>query len=121
MSLPWLGRIKTTEEYDKLVELAKADGHTVFNPTHLVTKNGHLSGYASIAVPGVPLVLCWLDTKQIHARDSKVLLNVVENHVALNGASGLFTPVLKSSPFHPHMEKFGYVNCGNYDLFLKTL
>lgn len=48
------------------------------------------------------------------------LINLVENHVALGGATGMFTPVLKTSPFYPLMEKMGYANCGNYDLFLKT-
>ncbi len=121
MNEPWLGRIKSTEEYDKLVELAKADGHTVFNPTHVVTKSGHLAGYASIGTPGTPLVLCWLDTKQVRPRDSVSLLNIVENHVALGGATALITPVLKTSPFYPHMERLGYENCGTYDLFIKNV
>lgn len=114
---PWLRPLQNVEEFGKLEELAKADGHGVLAPTHVVWKEGEMAGYFSIGA--VPLVLTWFSTKKLFARESLGLINVAENQVVLGGGRGVITPVLKTSPFHPIMPSLGYKNGGEYDLFVK--
>ncbi len=116
----WLDRIKTAEEFNELVEKSKSDNHGVYAPTHIVKKNGEVLGYFSIAA-SVPIVLAWLSTQKVQPRDSISLINSVENHVAMGGASHVAFPVPKSSPFHEHMEKLGYKPAGEYTFFIKEL
>ena len=117
-----LERIKDEEEFTKLVELSKADSHGVYAPS-VTVKNGkgELVGYFSIGSPGVPIVFAWLSTKEVSARDSFTLINMVETHRALMGDKAIAFPVPKDSPFHPYMEKIGYKCAGSYDFFVKKL
>jgi len=106
-------------QYEQLVPLAKADDHGVFLPTNPVYKGKELAGYFSIGTPGKPIVLAWLSTEKITSRDSFHLINTVENHVALGGATGVCFPVPRHSPFHPMMKPMGYTYGGSYDFFVK--
>lgn len=113
--------IRSEEEFNELKRLALEDNHGVIAPTHPVRKNGKLVGYFSIGSPGVPIVLGWLSTKEVLPRESFALINSVENHVALNGATAVCFPMPKESPFYTLMESMGYKNAGSYDLFMKGL
>ena len=116
-----LDRIRSEQEYKELVELARKDNHGVFAPTHIVRKHGEKVGYFSVGSPGVPVVLAWLHTEKVLSRESMSLINSVENHVAMNGASAVCFPVPKESPFHCLMEKMGYRFAGSYDMFVKEV
>jgi len=116
----YLDRIHSKEEFDKLVELAKVDSHGVYSPTHTVKKGGELVGWFSIGA-SIPVVFAWLSTKKILPRESLTLINSVENHVALSGATHVAFPVPKDSPFHSIMEHMGYKPCGEYTFFVKPL
>jgi hypothetical protein len=115
-----LERIKDGE-FETLIELAKKDKHGVYVPTHVVKRDGKIHGYMSVGSPGVPVIFAWLNTEEVRPRESFELINMVENHVALNGAFSVAFPVPKDSPFHGNMEALGYTNCGNYDFFVKKL
>jgi len=117
----WIKPGCTHEDHKALVELAKADDHGVFLPTHPIVKDGKLVGYFSIGAPGRPIVMAWLSTKELQARESLSLINRVENHVAMNGGRGVCFPVPKHSPFYPIMKSLGYANGGTYDFFVKDL
>jgi hypothetical protein len=108
-------------QYMELVQLAKEDDHGVYLPTHPVVKDGKLVGYFSIGSPGHPVVMAWLSTKELKARESFHLINTVENHVALGGGKGICFPVPEKSPFHPMMKPMGYIYGGTYDFFVKEL
>lgn len=118
---PQIGRTLTKEEYDKLVALAKQDKHGVFAPTHPIRKDGQLVGYFSIGQQMAPIVFAWLSTKELKARDSFSLINMVENHVYLAGAGMVCFPVPKESPFYGLMESMGYKPAGEYTFFIKEL
>lgn len=117
----WIKPGCTPDEYIDLCRLAKLDNHGVIVPTHLIQKDGATIGYYSIGIPGKPVVMGWMSTKELAARESFSLLNRVENHVAMNGGNGLILPIPLSSPFHPVMKSMGYVNAGTYDFFVKDL
>lgn len=118
---PYIDRIRSEEEFQQLVDLALADNHGVFAPTHPVRKGGKLVGYFSINPKAVPIVFAWLSTKEVSPRDSFSLINVVENHVALAGANAICLPVPRSSPFYEVMLSMGYKHSGDYTFFVKQL
>jgi len=117
----YLGRSMPKEDYEKLLELAKADKHGVFVPTHPIYKKGELVGYFSIGQQYAPIVFAWLSTKDLKARESLSLVNMVENHVYLNGAQHICFPIPKESPFYELMESLGYKSAGDYTFFVKQL
>lgn len=114
-------KFHSKEEFEEMFANAKKDRHGVFVPTHPIRKNGRIVGYFSIGSPGVPLVFAWLSTQELLPRESFTLINTVENHVALAGATGVVFPVQSDSPFHPLMESMGFKKAGNYDIFVKEL
>lgn len=114
-------KVRSEKEWNRLYELAKRDNHGVFAPTHPIRKGKELVGYFSIGAPGVPMVLGHISTEDVMPRESFTLINAVENHVYLNGATGVCFPMPKESPFYPIMPSMGYTNVGNYDLFMKLM
>lgn len=112
-------RIRSQEEFNKLVELAHQDNHGVFAPTHALRRNGELVGYFSVGSPGVPIVFGWLSTKQLHARDSFYLINSVEDMVARTGAVAVAFPIPECSPFFNLMTEMGYKKAEQYTFFIK--
>lgn len=112
-------QVKVARESDlsELNQLAKQDAHSVYAPTHIIWKADEMAGYFSAG--GRPMVLAWLSTKHMEARNSFTLINLVENQLALNGAKGVIFPVQKTSPFYPVMDHLGFKNAGGYDLFVK--
>ena len=112
-------KFKDEKELKDLFDAAKAENHGIFCPTHPVRQNGEAVGYFSIGSPGYPVVFAWLG-KCIQPRESFSLVNRVENHVAMAGATGVCFPVPYISPFHPLMVPMGYKNGGTYDFFYKT-
>src|SRR5437899_3538324 len=116
----YLDRIKTKEEFDELIELAKVDSHGVYHPTHIVKRDEEKIGWFSIGA-NTPIVFAWLSTKKVTPRESFLLVNGVENHLALAGAVNVAFPVPKDSPFYALMKSMGYQNAGSYDFFVKKL
>jgi len=118
--LPTLRPLRTNADYHAVHVAAEADQHRVIAATHMVEKHGQVVGYCSLGAATPMLV--WLDTKQVQARDSLYLLNMAENIAANAGVRQLMVPCQTDSPFHAHMEKFGYQNAGKpFDIFLKSL
>lgn len=117
----WLDRITSAEEAKMLYEKAKADGHGLFCPTFKIVKSKEVIGWTSIGQPLYPTCFSWVSTKIAKSRDSLMLMNMVENHVFLNGGRGLIMPVTKTSPFHEVMPTVGYRNAGTFDMFIKDL
>ena len=109
--------IKSLEELTYLIDHAKGDGHGLVYPNHVVSKEGVAIG----AISTIPTFLVWLDTKQARVRDSLEVEKFLENYVSANGGNAMCMPCMKSSPFHPLMEKVGFVNLGDYSLFVKGL
>lgn len=107
------------EDLAELKSLAESENHGVFNPLFTVRKDNTIGGWVS--VNGVPYVFAHLSSKVLTPRDSFEVINSVENHVQLGGASGVVWPVPKTSPFHPLAGSLGYRSLGTYELFYKDL
>lgn len=110
-----LGNAETRAELERV---AAADNHSVILPTHVVTKQGTIAGYASV-LP-VTLLNVWVDSRTVRARESLELLNFGENlAVNLCGPRPLLTPCAEISPFYGLMEKLGYARLGPTTLHVK--
>ena len=117
---PSLRRLRTPEQLAALQAAAASDNHAVVHPTHVITRNGEVVGYASILAP-VALVNVWLHSQKVHARDSLHLLKVGETLAAETGASAVLFPCSVDSPFIGHMERLGFERLGASTLNLKLL
>jgi hypothetical protein len=98
---------------------AQKDNHLVIAPTHVVEKSGEIVGYLSMGV--VPLIMTWQDTKKVNARDSVGLMAFMESVMASQRAGVICLPCVSTSPYHPYIEKFGYVKAGEASFFFKNL
>lgn len=98
---------------------AAADGHGVFLPSHIVTKNKEIVGFLSIGQ--APSVFTWLHTKKMNTRDTLGVLSFYESFIACSGARIVTVPCMTDSPLHPYMEKFGYRAVCPTTLFVKSL
>jgi hypothetical protein len=111
--------IRTAEEHDQLQTLARADGHGLVAPSHLITKGGEIVGYGSVAT--VPLLFVWTHSRLVRARESLHLLNLGENLIAALGHRHLIVPCADDSPYAPCMPAFGYTPAGKGTLWHKPL
>lgn len=106
---PWLPWLRPVQDWDlaPLKAAAGDDGHVVIAPTHVIWKEGELAGYVSLG--RMPLLLSWLHTHKIKARDTQYVLNLCENLASAAAPGGvLCVPCVEQSPLRPYMEKFGY-------------
>jgi hypothetical protein len=111
--------MQTPAELETLIAVAAEDGHSVVGATHLLTKNGKITGYASLG--GIPLMNVWLDSKQMGALDSMLLLRDAEAILADRGHHQYLMPCTVESPFNPHMERLGFKRLGPTMMHLKKL
>jgi hypothetical protein len=116
---PTLSLLRSQEDLRKLVDAAAADRHTVLAPTHIVRQGPDIVGYAGLG--SVTVLNTWLDTQRVSPRESSYLLAVAENAAALAGVKRLLLPCSEQSPFHPLIERMGYVRLGTTTLNYKEL
>jgi hypothetical protein len=93
------------EDGPNLVKAAAADGHSVYYPSFVFTKNKEIVGYYSIAVP---MVLSWQDSKKMTALDSIKELGHIEG--SLCNAPIVAIPCDPESPYMHFLPKQGYEN-----------
>lgn len=119
---PWLRPLRDANERAELERLAHEDNHATIEPTHVFVKGSELVGYASIGA--IPLVLPWFSTRKCKTRDSLYFINQMENFLAnaMGPGGGLIcVPFVQGSPFAPHIEDLGYVNCGPANITFKKV
>ena len=119
MPLPTIRPIRTQAELDAVQKLANADGHALFNPTHLIQKEGEITGAFSIGKN--PFMMAWTHSEKTKASDSLHLLNGLETILAHAGLDHYMMPCTEDSPYFNHMEKMGYQRMGTFTLFVKPL
>ena len=69
MPLPTIRPIRTQAELDAVQKLANADGHALFNPTHLIQKEGEITGAFSIGKN--PFMMVWTHSEKTKASDAQ--------------------------------------------------
>lgn len=106
------------EEYERVVKLGAEEQHGIIAPTHII-ENGSIVGCLSVGA--IPMVLAWVG-KQNNAFESGRVFRQVEESLRFMGQKFVAIPVVQSSPFHPLMEKAGYVKAyENCSVFIKSL
>lgn len=115
------GEFVRPELYLQLQNKAAEDNHAVIAPTHLVLKGEEVVGYVSIN--NLPMVLAWLSTKEMKARDSFSIINMSELLVQEQGWRSVCLPIDDTSPFLNVMPSIGYrtLSTGKVNLFVKEL
>lgn len=112
-------RIETPEELQRLIAAAKEDDHGVFGATHVIVKNDEIVGYLSAG--SIPSMIVWLHTQKTDKFDAEKLMEFYENGLRFQGAQFVMVPVPLKSPFHPFMERLGYVKLEDATIFVKGL
>ena len=99
-------------------DCAKADGHLLAWPTHMIEKDLNVVGSLSV----MPMVMIWLDTTKTQVRDTLFLRDYLEGTMA-NGSRVFCVPCVEGSPLTQVLRKseLGYLNIGNFNLHLKGL
>jgi hypothetical protein len=112
--------IRAAEEIEEIKRAARADGHLVLAPSHVVRNDGgDVVGYFGIG--NIPLLHCWMDSQRIKARDTVSLAQTTENMLWATGARVIGCPVHPSSPMFRHMGRLGWMDLGQALLHIKTV
>ncbi len=114
-----LRRIRTQDQFDLAVRLAKMDDHPVIAPTHVVMKEGNQIGY--FCINGLPIWFGHLSKELTNPNDTFRLIHHIEESLIDAGNSQVMTLVGTESKLHPKMADLGYGFVGNADIFVKGL
>jgi len=106
------------QEYAELTELARQEGHVMFDPHDVIWKNNERVGL--FHVEASPMVWAYFSQK-CGARDSAMAINIMEQTLFRHGARSIIVPVRTDSPFHQHMESLGYKKDQNITYFYKNV
>jgi hypothetical protein len=117
--LPKVRKIKDLETMQRVLAAARSDNDGCSYPSHYVEKNGEIVGCASVA--SVPVLMLWHDSKKIGPKESMQLQNTYETLIEEKGVPGYIIMCNKESPYHGHMQKFGYQPVWETDIFVKEL
>jgi hypothetical protein len=119
MSLPTVHKITNLDVVKEIKSCAAKDDHYVLAPTHVVKKDGEIAGYWSIN--GVPSVHLWHDSSKITARDSTHLVSLIDHSVMEMDHRVYVITCASSSPYFPHMERFGFKPVFQSNLLIKEI
>lgn len=124
MENPFLSKFISIRPFTGIDEVpvsqaAEQNAHSVLAPSHVVLKEGKIVGALEIAT-SIP-VLVWAHTEKMGIRDSLDVMRFYENLVFGTGNKRIILPCKKNSPFLPYLKnpKSGYVDCGEFNFFLK--
>jgi len=109
----------TEQQYHAAVEAARADGHRLITPSHLVLQNNEIIGAGSLG--NAPVLSVWTHTKKVSALQSMKLWRNAKLTLAQAGHKQCIMPCSKNSPYYPHMNKFGFSPIGDFTLFWAPL
>jgi hypothetical protein len=110
-------RLFQPKDREQLEKNAKADGHSVYFPTHVLEKDGEIVGYLSLNA--VPLVLSWQDTKKMGPIDSVEEIGYIKG--SLQNFPFICIPCDPDSPYMKFLPKAGFVEYSKpVKLFIKS-
>lgn len=112
---PKVRLIKTPEEYNQVIDSARADADAINYPSHIIEHQGQIVGAASLGV--VPLVLVWHHSKLIDARKSLHLKNIYDSIMETKGFPEYVIACNSHSNFNPHMKRLGFNPIWSTELF----
>jgi len=118
-NLPRVIKINNQETTKLVSDLALADNDNMTMPTHAVLKGDEIVGGWNLCE--VPMVLLWHDSKKVGAKDSIILNQIQESMLSQKGHSQAFIACNTHSPYHKHMNHFGFKPIWSTDIFFKDL
>lgn len=102
----------------ELDELAQANNHQLWAPTHVIRKEGAVCGGVSIG--GVPVVNVFFGPK-IKARDTFIVQDAIEKEVVANGWGEYLVSLGPESPMYKHATKWGLRELGQTFLHYRKI
>ena len=97
---------------------AAKDNHPICLPTHIIHKNGQVSGYISF----VTAMHGWLHTGRINAIETfRTVFPTIDDIAKQHGDKFMFYLTGKQSNLTPYAERIGYSKVGETQLFVKQL
>lgn len=112
-------RPATPDCLEKLTQAAQEDNHAVLWPTDVLSKNGQVVGYVSIA--NMPAVHMWLHTQKVNVRDSMTVFSYINGLLARQGVKHYWLPCQTKSPLFPFVERVGFHSTDYDHLFIGDL
>lgn len=110
--------VTTQEQYKRLMDEALTDNHRPIYPTHLVVKDGEVTG--SLSVLGIPVVTFWSHSKKMNARGTFDVINIAKNlGRAASGGKPVMTFCPQTSPIFQFLPKLGFRDVGTTNHFLE--
>jgi hypothetical protein len=119
MKLPKVIRIDNPETKNLVASFAKEDNDNMQMPTHAVIKGDEIVGGWNLCE--VPMVLLWHHSKKVGAKDSLILNQIQESMLSQRGINQAFIACNSHSPYHKHMEHFGFKPVWPTNIFYKDL
>lgn len=113
-------QIKSSEEFEGLVEEMAGDSHSCFLPTHILKdEQGKIAGAFSTAC--APVLFFWIHSSRRNPLAAAHAYALAEQEIRLLGHARILLHLEKSSPFYPYLTKVGYDVLGEVTLFTKIL
>lgn len=116
---PRIVPLTTPAEVEQMRLAGAADNHGTGYFTDAVLRGPEIIG--GLGVMSLPHVNWWMHSKKAGLRDSLHVVGAAEWLMRRMRQPEMYMPVADESPYLPHMERFGFVKVGTYNLFKKGL
>lgn len=103
----------------KVMDIAREDGHLIYQPTHYCLKNEEVIG--AFNLNRLPATSFWMHSKKAQIRDSMIAIQVGENIARARGDNILLLLTKPESPFNSLIKRIGYSQLDTFSLNYKLL
>lgn len=111
-------RIKNEAMRDAAHAAALEDHDGVFEPTHLVMKDGEIVGAISLQVS---CASWWMHSEKTNVMDSMRVFNGLDALMVESGKLQYHVPCKKDSPYYKLMQRVGFEELDDFRLFTRNL
>ena len=95
------------EDIQSLVEMAKADGHDLWNPTHIIDKDGEMLG--AVSIDGIPMCTVFLSSEVNSSLVARQVGKEMDRIITSFGDKNYFVAVGPQSAVHKFMPLGDYM------------
>ena len=111
-------RAISQEDVKPLYAMAEAEGHDIWQPTHIIEKDGEMMG--SVSIDGIPMCTAFVSREISSPFVLRSMVKETEEIIRNYGDRGYFLCVGPNSPAHRFMPRGGYAGFKT-DLWYKEL
>lgn len=113
-----LRAVSANDDIASIASAARAAGHGVINPTHVIERDGVVEGYASLNA--IPVLTGWL-APSVTQDEGKSVVRELERQAMEQGIGGVLFPCTHDCRFLEDMRGMGYKRLSVVAMFLKRL